>query len=142
MTQVPINYLAVLVCVVIAIILGTLWYGPLFGNAWMKILGIKKEAMTDKMKKRMMMSYTLMAIGSFVMTMVLAHSVEFGMAYTKTYGIAGGLMAGFWSWLGFVAPVKMGDQLWGGKPWKLFCIEGGYYLVLLLITGSVLAVWR
>ncbi|HVM91059.1 MAG TPA: DUF1761 domain-containing protein [Verrucomicrobiae bacterium] len=142
MTPVPINYLAVLACVVWAIILGSLWYGPLFGKPWMQIMGMKKGAMTPEMKRMMAKNYTLMAIGSLVMAFVLAHSTIFAMEYTKTYGLAGGLMSGFWNWIGFVAPVKMGDQLWGGKPWKLFCIDAGYYLVNLLVMGMILAAWH
>jgi len=141
--MVPINLWAVLACVISSFILGSIWYGPLFGKPWAAIMGFKKEdRMTDKVKKDMMKSYIFMMIGSLVTAYVLAHTTEFAMTYTKTYGITGGLMSGFWSWLGFVAPIQMGDQLWGGKPWKLFLITGGFQLVNLLIMGMILATWR
>ncbi len=65
----------------------------------------------------------------------------FAMAYLKSTGVMAGLQGGFWNWLGFMAPVIMGDQLWGGKPWKLFPITGGYYLVSLCLMGVILATW-
>lgn len=50
-------------------------------------------------------------------------------------------MAGFWNWLGFVAPVTLGAVLWEGKHWKLWFLNNGYYLVTLLLMGAVLALW-
>ncbi|TAK04765.1 DUF1761 domain-containing protein [Patescibacteria group bacterium] len=136
---VPINYVAVLAAAVASIVLGFLWYGPIFGKPWMKMMGFTKDSMDAAKKKGMVKSYLLMSIGSLVMAYVLAHSLVFASAYTKTVGVSAGLMVGFWSWLGFVAPVKMGDQLWGGKPWMLFVIEAGYYFVSLCAMGVILA---
>lgn len=137
-----INYLAVLVAAVAAMILGFLWYGPIFGKPWMKLMGYTAADMEKGKKEGMGKTYTLMALTTLVMAYVLAHSTEFAMYYTKTYGVTGGLMSGFWTWLGFIVPVVMGDQLWGSRPWKLFPITAGYYLVSLLMMGSILATWR
>lgn len=138
-----INYLAVLASAIMAIVLGSLWFGPLFGNQWMKLMDMKKPAtMTAEMKSAMMKSYALMSLGSLVMAFVLAHVITFAMAYTNGYGLKGGLIAACWIWLGFFAPVVMGDQLWGSKSWKLFPITGGYYLVSLLLMSAILAMWR
>lgn len=136
---VPINYVAVVVAAVAAIVLGFLWFGPIFGKHWMKLTGMSKPTMTPAMKQQMMKSYLLMSLGSLVMAYVLAHSLVFASAYTKTMGVSAGLMVGVWNWLGFVAPVKMGDQLWGNKPWMLFVVEAGYYLVSLCMMGVILA---
>jgi len=143
MTPVIINYLAVLVAAICSIVLGSIWYGPLFGKKWAKLMGINMPANpTKEMKNAMYKSYGFMAVGSLVMAFVMAHSTIFAMTYTNTYGLMGGLMSGFWNWIGFILPVTMGDQLWGGKSWKLLPITAGYYLVSLLIMGSILAVWR
>ena len=143
MTPVPINMFAVLVCVVAAMILGSLWFGPLFGKAWMKIMGIQKPTtMSKEVKNKMMKSYAIMALGSFFMAYCLAHSLVFASTYTHTYGVSAGLMAGFWTWLGFMAPIIVGDQLWGSKPWKLFLVTGGYWLANICMMGVILAVMR
>ncbi len=136
---VPINNWAVLAAAVASIVLGFVWYGPLFGKPWMKLVGFTKDSMDAAKKKGMIKNYVLMSLGSLVMAYVLAHSLVFASTYTKTVGVSAGLLVGFWSWLGFVAPVKMGDQLWGGRPWMLFVIEGGYYLVSLCTMGVILA---
>lgn len=142
MPIVPINYVSVLAAAISSVVLGFLWYGPLFGKPWMKIMGISKDSMTKAKMKGMQMNYALMTLGSLVMAYVLAHSLVFAATFTQTSGYQAGLMVGFWSWLGFVAPVEMGSQLWEGKPWKLFWIQGGYYLASLCIMGIILAVWK
>ncbi|MBI3341870.1 DUF1761 domain-containing protein, partial [Candidatus Curtissbacteria bacterium] len=34
-----INYMAVVAAAVVNMVLGFLWYGPLFGKPWMKMMG-------------------------------------------------------------------------------------------------------
>ena len=136
---VSINYLAVLLAAVANIVLGFLWYGPLFGKQWIAMMGFTKESMDEAKKKGMAKSYALMALGSLIMSYVLAHSFIFASAYTQTPGAVGGLMVGFWSWLGFVAPVTLGTVLWEGKTWKLWILNSGYYFVGLLIMGVILS---
>jgi len=138
-----INFWAVILCVVIAMVLGGLWYGPWFGKPWMHMMGITRESMSDPAKKKKVWkSYVLMAVAAFIMTLVLARSVLYGEAYTHTSGLMLGLASGFWAWLGFVATTTVGMVLWEGKPWKLWAIVAGYYLVLLLISGAILSVWH
>ncbi len=55
--------------------------------------------------------------------------------------MSAGVSVGFGAWIGFVAPVSLGIVLWDGKPWKLWMINAGYYLVGLLLIGSILALW-
>lgn len=136
------NFAAIFVATFAAIALGFLWYGPLFGKPWMAMMGLSKDSMDKAKAKGMTKNYLIMTLGSFLMAFVLAHALEFASAYTQTYGVAAGLMAAFWNWLGFIAPVQAGDQLWGGKPWKLFLITGGYYLVSMCMMGVILALWR
>ena len=137
--MVPINYLSVLGAAVASMILGFLWYGPLFGKEWARLMGFTTDKMDAAKKKGMGKSYAIMAVGSLLMSYALAHNLIFGSAYLQMSGIEAGIMAGFWNWLGFIAPVTVGVVLWEGKPWKLWCITAGYYLVTLLVMGMILA---
>ena len=144
--EIPINYLAVLVSALAAIILGALWYGPLFGKAWMKEAGLTADdvqrAKTDpKAKSAMMRSYVFMAVGALVMAYVFAHSLVFASYYLEMTGVGSGLTAAFWNWLGFIAPVTLAPMLWEGKSAKYWVITGGYYLVSLGIMGVILGLW-
>src|SRR3989344_1307616 len=132
MMNVVVNYWAVLVAAFANMALGFMWYGPLFGKMWTGLMGWTKEDMEkgrEKMQKEGWKTYLLAFVGSLVMAYVLSHSLTFASAYFGTSGLGDGLMAGFWSWLGFVAPVTMGAVLWEGKSWKLWFLMNGYYLV-------------
>jgi hypothetical protein len=141
MPLVPINYLAVLVSAVVMMVLGALWYGPIFGKQWARMMGFTPEKMAEAQKRSMAKSYILMALGALVMSFVLAHAVIFANAYLNMGGASAGLAVGFANWIGFIAPVSLGTVLWEGKSWKLWMINSGYYLVGLLIIGVILAVW-
>jgi hypothetical protein len=138
--EVPINYLAVLISAIAAVVIGGLWYGPLFGKMWMKLAGISKEGM-----KSMALSPLQAMVGgfivSFLMAYVLAHGIVFGNAYTNMSGMTGGLMGAFWYWLGFIVPVTAGVFLWEGKSAKLWLLNAAYYLVSLSVMGAILSSW-
>lgn len=140
--MIPINYLAVLAATASAIVLGFLWYGPIFGKPWMKIMNISAADMEKAKAKGMTQNYIIMMLGTLLMAYVLSHVIGLSFAYFKNPPMATGLMTGFWVWLGFFAPLQSDEAIWGGKPWKLFFINTSYRLVSLLIMGLILAMWR
>src|ERR1051325_5495316 len=135
--MVPINYLAVLVSAIAAFVLGFLWHGLIFGKVWIRLSGFTEAHMAAAKAKGMTGSYILAFVGNLVMAYVLAHAVIFGSAYLNTTGVSMGLSAGFWNWIGFIAPVTLGMVLWQGKPWKLWLLNNGYYLLALLVMGII-----
>ena len=140
-----INYLAVLVCGVLAMVLGMLWYGPLFGKEWMRLVGVPEDAMeqvkNDPAKKRQMYwNYLIQFVFALVAAYILAHVVANGAAAGRG-GVGYGLYFAFFSWLGFTVPPTLGMVLWEGKPWKYWWIVAGYWVVYFCIAGALLAVW-
>ena len=143
---IPINWWAIIVTAIISFARGNLWYGPLFGRAWLKLsmnmtMEEAKANMTPEIKKKMVRSMILVVVGAIITNFILLHNITFGSTYLNISGVAAGLQAGFWNWLGFVAPVTLGAVLWENKPWKYWFILAGYYLVVLLINGVILAMW-
>ena len=139
-----INYLAILVAAIVAMVIGSIWYGPLFGKTWMKGQGIDQNntEAKAKMKKGAGAAYAQMFIGALITAYVLAYVLwAFSIAGPEVKGVLAGVQAGFWSWFGFVLPVKYGDKLWGGKAFKYVAVDLGYYLVMLLAAGIIIAVW-
>lgn len=139
--QIDINYLAVIGAAAASMVLGGLWYGPLFGKTWMGLSGMASAELEAAKRRGMAKLYLLTAVGSLVMAYVLAHSLIFASAYLNVTGPQAGLMAGFWSWLGFIAPVTLGTVLWENKPWRLWLLNNGYHLLSLLVMGAVVALW-
>ncbi len=141
--MVAVNYLAILVCGIVGFGLGWLWFGPLFGKQWMALSGKTMPAMmTPEIKAQMNKSYAIAFLGSLVMAYVLANALVFASTYLHTSGVSAGIAAGFWNWLGFIAPVTIGMVLWEGKPWKLWVLNAGHYLVTLCVMGVILALWK
>jgi len=125
-----ISYVAVILGAVSNMVLGFLWYGPLFGKPWMKLMNMTKDQMkgTDMGK-----AYGLTAVAALVMSYVLAHFVDYVGATT----LMDGAVLGFWLWLGFVATVAINNVLWGGKSWNLYAIDVSYFLVALMVMGAI-----
>ncbi|MEK7582906.1 MAG: DUF1761 domain-containing protein [Patescibacteria group bacterium] len=140
-----INYLAVLVAGIAAMVVGGLWYGPLFGKLWMQGMGWdpNDQARMAEAKKGMAAAYVQMFVFSLVQAFVLAHVLwAFRTASPDLIGAWAGIQGGFWVWLGFVLPLKYGDKLWGGKKFKFVAVDLAYYLVLLCVMGIILSVWK
>lgn len=139
--EVPVNYVAVLVCAIVAMIIGSLWYGPVFGKQWMALMGITKEQLEKGKKANMTKQYIFLFISTLVMAFVLSHMLVFASAYMHETGTSAGLMTGFWNWLGFIAPVTLGSVLWERRPWTLWVLNNAYQLLTLCVMGVILANW-
>ena len=137
MAQPDINFLAVLIASIVSMIVGSLWYGPLFGKAWMKLMNIDKKKVNEMKKTGMGKSYFVMFVGLLLSNYILAHFVD----YTDSVTFGQGMLTGFWIWLGFLVTTMLGSILWDGKPFKLYLINVLHYFVTLTISGGILAVW-
>ena len=131
------NHWALLVSALILWFLGAAWYSPaLFAKPWMAIIGIDPQ---NKDKNKSMMAGMISSfIGDLILAFVLAHIVLWSGA--DSYGW--GAFIGFLAWLGFFAAPSFPQGIYEGRPFKLFAINMGYWLVGLMIVGGLLAVWR
>lgn len=139
------NWLAIAVSVVVSFLVGGLWYGPLFGRAWKKEMGVPPDA--KPAPGEMGRSLALNVFGTFLMAFVLAHAV---LGWRPSAWNAGadaapavyGFFAGFFAWIGFVVPVLLNGVSFERKSWKLFGINAAFQFVSLQIIGMILTFWR
>ena len=131
-----INLVAVLAASVVCFILGWIWYSPLlFGNRWMKELGIKRpEKMTPEVKGQMGRSMFFGFLFTFLTSYVLAHFLTF-MNLSAVSDVAQLVL---WLWLGFTFPVIMTGYLWEKKTLTLVMIASGQTFVSLLVAGVII----
>ncbi len=135
--EVTLNYAAILVAGLVNMMIGAAWYSPaLFGNIWMKGMKINKKDI--KMDKTMGLRYAVAFVMGLLMVYILAHYIDYMQADTASEGAE----TAFWPWLGFIIPVMAGDVLWNGKPFSVFAINTGHYLVALMAAGVLLASWQ
>ena len=132
--NVPINYLAVVVAALVNYVIGSVWYAALFRRAWLSLTGVKEMKVT-------VLSVVLALIGAFLTSYVLDHAIIFAGAYLKTTGIGAGLETAVFNWLAFIAPVTLGVVIYEKKPWRLWLLNNGYWLVSLIVMGILLSLW-
>ena len=135
--MIAINYWAVLIATIVSCVIGSLWYGPLFGNTWMKLTGVSPKAM-KAMQKKAKFSMIFQIIATLIMSAVLSLFVS----ALEIVGWPEGIGLGFWLWLGFLAPVLLGSILWEGKPVKLYILNAAYWLVNLCVMGAIIGLWK
>lgn len=133
--QVPVNYLAVLLSGVAAMVIGYFWYGSLFGKVWMKGMGIS-TAQSKKGMKDAPTTYTLMFVASLIEAYVLAHFIWYAAPGNGTLLIS--IKTAVWAWFGFIAVVLFSKYLFAAeRKLTLLYIDAGFFLVSLLAMGTI-----
>lgn len=140
------NWPAIVAAIAANFFFGFLWYGPLFGKAWAKRMGMNFDQKPDP--KVMRRAFTLQLVGIFLTTYVLAHSGQIWRA--SVWGLGAddgpdylyGFFCGFFTWIGFYVPLQLGKVSWESRPWSLFFINAGHDFISLQIACQILAHWR
>ncbi len=134
-----VNFWAVFVAAISSMVVGGIWYGPLFGKMFMEVMGMNTWSPEKRaaMKKSMGLNYLAQFIASFVMFYVLA-GIIMGFGYTT---LIDGAITGVIVWIGFVVPLALGNLIWGGKK-EVFWLSIGNMLVTLLVAGAIIGAWK
>ncbi len=126
---------------IVSMVVGSIWYGPLFGKKWMEICGV--SAMDEEKRKQMQKEATPLYIVQFVLSLlqlyILVNLITWGGWTVQSIGVA------FFLWLGFVMPTVAGSAMWNNDSrnvkWARFLIQAGYQLVMFLLYGWMIATW-
>jgi hypothetical protein len=143
MEMLGISWTAILVATVANFIVGFLWYTPLFGKVWAREMGINPEGKPTS--SQMTRGLLLGIFGNFLLAYVFAHN---NAAWTFVPGMsempvaATIANAAIFTWLGFYVPVDLNAVAWEGKSWKLFFINAGYHLTILVVAATILVMMR
>ena len=137
-----INWLAIVACVVISMVSGSLWYNPkTFFPTWWK--GIGKGESDAPGTENMGMTWAFTVLSSFVQAVAMSLMVT-AMGSLMSMGInaGSGALTGFMLWLGFIAPTYLVNKLFAGHGFKVWAIEAGNHLVNFVLFGAILGAWR
>jgi len=138
-----VNWLAVIVCVVVSMISGSIWYNPkTFFPTWWKGIG-KTEGDRPGAGSNMALTWGLTILSSFIQAVAMALMVNaMGGLMTGGPSFVSGAMVGFMLWLGFIAPTYLVNKLFAGQALKIWAIEAGNHLVNFVLFGAILGAWR
>ena len=137
-----INWLAVIVCVILGMVSGALWYNPkTFFPIWWK--GIGKTEQDVPGGGSMALTWTLTVLAVIFQAVAMALMVPaIGSLMSSGVTPLSGAAVGFMLWLGFVAPTSLVNKLFAGHGLKIWAIEAGNHLINLLIFGLILGAWH
>lgn len=130
-----VNYLSVLISAVAAMIVGALWYGPIFGKMWMGYMGKTEEQLKEGFNP--VKTYGLAFLGHFIALAVLANL----FVYLHVETIGGALHTAFWTWLGFTLATNFITGLFEDKKFGLLLIDEVYHLVVFFVGAIIISIW-
>src|SRR6478609_9082550 len=128
------NVWAILVAAVVAFMLGAVWFSPaLFGTAWKRANGFG----ADEPPK----ANALMMILAFVLTLVMSANLAMFLNDPKTT-LAWGATAGFLAGFGWMVMGMGIVSIFERRPWTYVFVNGGFFVVDLVVMGAILGGWR
>lgn len=128
---------AVILAAVIQFVFGWGWY-MVFISVWTVGSGVTTEMMQNMSGGQMVLAYAGSFVAYAVVYYVMAHFVSYSGSTTAKQGA----QTGFWTWLGFVATTLFVTYSYSMKPFSLWLVDAGYWLVSMILGGIVLAVWK
>jgi len=158
-----INFLALFVAALSTLVVGSVWYGPLFGKVWMKENGFSEEELKQgSMVKIFGLTFVFSLFLALMMHFLCIHQfgplgmiggpdfietakpsyaafmLDYGDAY-RTY--QHGALHGFMSGLFLALPLVGINGLFERKSWKYIFVHSGYWTVVMTIMGAIVCGW-
>lgn len=122
------NWIAVFGTAFLSLIMGFIWYAePVFGKAWMKEVGFKKEDLNPNP-----IIYLFTFIGAFFTSFIVANVV----LAVGAEGVLNGGLVGLMFGLVFFTGMYMSFSF-EKRSFKLFMIDAMYQVVYLTIVGAL-----
>lgn len=133
-----VNLLAVLVAGIVPMVIGALWYGPVFGRRWMALMETTEEELREGFNplKTYGVSFVLALVTAYVIALLVAESGPEGGG-SAMVGVHVALMA----LIAFVLPVTHQSVTFEGRKAGLAWLNIGYNGVALLGQAVVIASW-
>jgi hypothetical protein len=128
------SYLAVVIAAVVSFLFGWLWYGVLFPKAWVEAVGKTEEEL--RAQGNSPTPFIIAFIAQLVMAWVLAGVI--GHLGPDQVTFRNGVISGAFIWLGFVITTLTVNHAFQGAKRELTLIDGGHWLGVLLLQGSVI----
>lgn len=126
-----VNYLAVVVAAIAAFLVGWPWYMA-FGRQWATAVGRDPDHRPRPRPRPFIILFFCELVMAFVLAGVIGH---LGAEHVtlRNGAISGAFIAG-----GFVLPATLINYTFQGRPARLTLIDGGYFLLVLIVMGAII----
>ncbi|QHI37714.1 hypothetical protein IMCC3317_30950 [Kordia antarctica] len=143
-----VNWIALVVAALSTLVIGFLWYGPLFGKAWMKETGMTEEkAKQGNMPLRLGLSVVLAFVAVFfifqnsVLTGGIPPDQLHGLNNPRYLTFGHGVLHGVIISMFVVMPAMVTNAMYEQKSIKYMLINVGYWVVSFALMGGIVNAW-
>ena len=128
-----VNYLAVVVAAVAAVVIGILYYGLAgLGDRLARLVGSTPVGRPGPAQ---------LAIG-IVVALVNAWVLAVLSLNLSGSSLSDGVMLGVLVWLGFMATLSGAQVAFQGRPWNAWLITNAHDVVVQVVMGAIVTLWR
>ena len=130
-----VNYLAVIVSAVAALVIGFAWYAPpVFGNRWMAYLGTTQAQLGQPGPTGIVVGIVASVVNAWVLALL---ALNLG-ATTITDAVMLGVLA----WLGFMATLTAAQISFEKRPWGLWVLNNAHNVIVQVVMAAIVTLWR
>jgi len=140
------NILAIIVAGLIPMILGAIYYGPLFEKQWLSSMGKTREEMVpDNMALSYGGALLVAMLISFALKMLIEHlhkGIDAGqLAFVSDHNFGHGAMHGAFICIVLVAPVIISLSIFHKMSAKNVLLNVVFWITCFAIMGGILDAW-
>ena len=130
-----VNYLAIVVAAVVALVIGFIWYSPrVFGSRWMAYLGTTQAQLGNPGPSGMAVGVVASLLNAWVIAVL---SLNLGGK-----SLTDGILLGALAWLGFMATITAAQISFEKKSWGLWVLNNAHNLLVQVLMGAIVTIWR
>lgn len=130
-----INWWAVAVATVLNMVVGFVWYGPLFGKIWLRMMDTSPDELHGGSNP---VTYLIPVVGAFVSAVVLAMV----LGLLRVFTLAGGAGWGALLWFAFGGTGLLTTGVFENRTAGLNWLFIAYMVLVHAAQGAMFAVWR
>jgi len=133
-----INYWAVIVATLAAMVVGSVWYVPkVFGERWKRLAEVRDPETSMQAMLPLIVSIAL----SFLLAWVLAGAIAIAWHFYGGSYLSSALVTGLTLWAGFTAGRMIVHDVFAGRPTQLTVLNIAHELVLVVVMSFILGLW-
>ena len=134
--MIHIGFWSILPAAILGFFVGGLWYGPVFGKAWMAARGFTAESAKQGANMALIFGST------FLLNLFSSAALYHVFEHIGVDGIHMAIMVAGGIAIGFIIPSIGVNYLFSRMTFRLFLIDAGYWLVIYVLMGRALLYLR
>jgi hypothetical protein len=134
--NIEVSWVAILLAAISTMVVGSLWYGPIFGKMWARLAKVKTDPNFTAQKATLL--YLKAFLSSLITAVVLAYIVALvHKGLIGTYFIEA-ILVGLLLWIGFTAARIFMHDLFEARPIRLTILTVMHELVTIVVMSVII----